>query len=308
MAKDKTEMKGKQISRRKFLKAAAAGGAAAMASPACSGIKNFDISEFFQSHYAKMDKVELRQTLDRLEEKYEKKYGKKFSVRADKPIDEVYFGYALDLSRCTGCRRCIYACVGENNQSRDPQIQWINVHDVKKSNTGIDFEKATRYYDTKMVPEDGHFYIPSQCQQCEKPPCTKVCPVTATWKDPDGIVVIDYNWCIGCRYCMAACPYEARRFNLAAPHIPKEEINPNTHYLGNRPRYKGVVEKCTFCIQRSRKGKYPACVEICPAGTRKFGNMLDPESEIRQIIETKRVFRLKEELLTGPQFYYFFSI
>jgi len=120
-------------------------------------------------------------------------------------------------------------------------------------------------------------------------------------------VVVDYNWCIGCRYCMAACPYGARHFNWAEPNIPPDELNPETHYLGNRPRYKGVVEKCTFCIQRTRAGKYPACVEVCPVGARKFGNLLDPKSEIRYCIENKRVFRLKEDLNTYPKFYYFFA-
>ncbi len=115
----------------------------------------------------------------------------------------------------------------------------------------------------------------------------------ATWKEPDGIVVIDYDWCIGCRCCTAACPYGARKFNWAEPELPAEEMNPVTHYLGNRPRPKGVVEKCTFCIQRSRAGRYPACVEICPVGARKFGNLLDPASEIRQVMETQARLRLQ---------------
>jgi Fe-S-cluster-containing dehydrogenase component len=149
--------------------------------------------------------------------------------------------------------------------------------------------------------------MPVQCQQCENPPCVRVCPVKATWKEPDGIVVVDYNWCIGCRYCIAACPYRGRVFNWAEPNIPASEMNTEVHYLGNRPRMKNVVEKCTFCIQRVRQGRYPACVEICPTGARKFGNLLDPNSEIRYLIENKRVFRLKEDLNTEPKFYYFFS-
>jgi molybdopterin-containing oxidoreductase family iron-sulfur binding subunit len=134
-----------------------------------------------------------------------------------------------------------------------------------------------------------------------------VCPTGATWTERDGIVVIDYDWCIGCRYCMAACPYGARHFNWAEPSIPPGEINTNTHYLGNRPRSKGVVEKCTFCIQRARAGRYPACVEVCPVGARKFGNLLDKDSEIRYIIEHKRVLVLKEELNTLPRFFYFYA-
>jgi molybdopterin-containing oxidoreductase family iron-sulfur binding subunit len=172
---------------------------------------------------------------------------------------------------------------------------------------GVDFSHADAYYQPKEVPEDGHFYVPVACQQCRNAPCTKVCPTGATWTDPDGIVVVDYDWCIGCRYCMAACPYGARHFNWGEPTIPSGQLNPKTHVLGNRPRPKGVVEKCTFCIQRTRNGRYPACVEVCPVGARKFGNLLDPESEIRYIIEHKRVLVLKEDLNTVPKFFYFYA-
>ena len=130
-------------------------------------------------------------------------------------------------------------------------------------------------------------------------------PVGATWQEPDGIVVIDYNWCVGCRACMAACPYWARRFNWSAPEVPAEEVNPNQHYLGNRARKKGVVEKCTFCIHRTRQGRLPACAEACPTGARVFGNLLDPDSEIRWVLANKHVFRLKEDLGTEPRFWYF---
>jgi molybdopterin-containing oxidoreductase family iron-sulfur binding subunit len=145
------------------------------------------------------------------------------------------------------------------------------------------------------------------CQQCENPPCVKSCPVGATWKEPDGIVVVDYDWCIGCRCCITSCPYGSRHFNWAAPNIPAESVRTETEYLGNRPRIKGVVEKCTFCLQRVRKGQYPACVEACPVGARKFGNLLDPESEVRYILDHKRVLILKEELNTQPKFFYYFS-
>ena len=150
--------------------------------------------------------------------------------------------------------------------------------------------------------------MPVQCQHCKTPPCVKVCPVHATWQETDGITVVDYDGCIGCRYCMAACPYGARHFNWGDPQIPSKDVNPETHYLGNRPRAKGVVEKCTFCVQRTRQGKYPACLEVCPTGSRKFGNLLDKESEIRYILENKRVFKLKEELNTQPNFFYFYGV
>jgi molybdopterin-containing oxidoreductase family iron-sulfur binding subunit len=222
------------------------------------------------------------------------------------PLPGVEFAYALDLSRCIGCRRCVYGCVAENNQSRTPQVHWIRVLAMEQEK-GVDFRDADPYYDPETVPEKEHFYVPVACQQCRNAPCTKVCPTGATWTEADGIVVIDYDWCIGCRYCMAACPYGARHFNWGAPTIPRNEINTATHYLGNRPRPKGVVEKCTFCIQRARAGRYPACVEVCPVGARKFGNLLDPEGEIRYIIEHKRVLVLKQDLNTMPRFFYFYG-
>ncbi|RME56366.1 MAG: 4Fe-4S dicluster domain-containing protein, partial [Caldilineae bacterium] len=262
--------------------------------------------EYFQKNFQEMTPEEVRAALKRLEEKYTKQYGKKVTVKATPPMENVLFGYALDLSRCIGCRRCVYACVKENNQSRrDPQIHYIHV--LRFENGEMEFEKSERYYNPERVPEEGHYYVPVQCQHCRKAPCVKACPVRATWTEDDGIVVVDYNWCIGCRYCMAACPYEGRAFNWLDPKLPPEELNPDTHYLGNRPRMRGVVEKCTFCIQRTREGRYPACVEACPVGARKFGNLLDPESEVRYILENHRVFRLKEDLLTEPKFYYFFG-
>ncbi len=253
-----------------------------------------------------MPKERLRSALRDLEQKYAATYGTNVAVSDAPPLPGVEFAYALDLSRCIGCRRCVYACAEENNLSRDPQVHWIRVLSMDKEK-GVDFEHADPYYEPEEVPQEGHFYVPVACQHCRNPPCTKTCPTGATWTEPDGIVVIDYDWCIGCRCCMASCPYGARHFNWSEPSIPKGELNPKTHYLGNRPRIKGVVEKCTFCIQRTREGRYPACVEVCPVGARKFGNLLDPESEIRYIIEHKRVLVLKEELKTMPKFFYFYA-
>ena len=243
----------------------------------------------------------------RWEARYSERFHQPVTVETTPAQEGVLFGYALDISRCIGCRRCVYACVDENNQSRDPQVQWITVLQMAKEQ-GIDLEHANAYYDPDQVPEPDKFYMPVQCQHCENPPCVKTCPVNATWQEPDGIVVIDYDWCVGCRCCVTACPYGARHFNWTTPQIPDDKLNPRTHYLGNRPRPKGVVEKCTFCIQRTRNGRYPACVEICPVGARKFGNLLDPDSEIRYILKNHRVFILKEELNTRPKFFYYFSI
>ncbi len=298
----------KKVSRRSLLKGAALGAAAAALPSA--GAEASVWEAFFQKHFQELNTRDMEKVITRLEKEYAESYGKEIKVSATGPLPGVLFGYGLDISRCIGCRRCVYACVEENNQSRNPQIHWITVLRFKKGDKWInDLENADKYYNPDKVPEPGYFYMPTQCQQCENPPCVKACPTQATWSEDDGIVVVDYNWCIGCRYCMAACPYGARHFNWTRPGLPKEEIQTQTHYLGNRPRYSGVVEKCTFCIQRTRNkpGQYPACVEICPVGARKFGNLLDPKSEIRYCIENKRIFRLKEDLNTHPKFFYFFA-
>jgi len=264
------------------------------------------LDEFLRKHYKELSPDEMTAVLANIEKETERQYGIRPHVRDLKPMEGVQFAFALNLSRCIGCRKCVHACVAENNQSRDPEIQYIRV--VKMPHGTFDMEKGDHDYDPETVPEEGFYYLPVQCQQCEKPPCVKVCPVQATWRDDDGIVVIDYDWCIGCRYCEAACPYGARRFNFAEPSIPSEQINPDMAYLGNRPRSKGVVEKCHFCLQRTRAGRYPACLEACPTGARKFGNLLDPESEVAYILKNKRVFVLKEEVGTMPRFFYYFDV
>lgn len=288
------ETKAAKPTRRLFT-AAAAGTAAGWILTACGPKRLYEAP-----------RTRLRQALSEMERAYTARYGETVTVSDAAALPGVEFAYGLDLSRCIGCRRCVYACVAENNQSRDPQLHWIRVLSMEKEK-GVDFSHADAYYQPAGVPAEGHFYMPVACQQCHNAPCAKVCPTGATWAEPDGIVVIDYEWCIGCRYCMAACPYGARHFNWSEPKIPAAELNPNTHYLGNRPRPKGVVEKCTFCIQRTRAGRYPACVEACPVGARKFGNLLDKNSEIRYIIENKRVLVLKEELNTVPRFFYFYA-
>lgn len=283
----------------------AAGAVAAQVLPEAATDEEFSWEKFFQQHYKQMTIQDKERVFERIEKETLRRHGVQVDVKDPQPIDGVKFAYCLNLSKCNGSRMCVAACVKENNQSRDPQIQYIKV--IEMDIGTLNPEKGDMYYDGESVPKPGKFYLPVQCHQCDNPPCTKVCPVEATWKAKDGIVEIDYDWCIGCRFCMAACPYEARRFNFSEPNIPKEEINPVQGYLSNRIRPKGVVEKCHFCLHRTREGKNPACLEACPTGARKFGNILDPQSEVAQILKTKRVFILKEELNTIPSFFYYFD-
>ena len=301
------KMGDKDSTRREFIRNLSLLALSGITLPLLSSCSREEAEDFLQKHFWEMTDEEKKTVIAKLEQRYHQLYGKKFKISTQEALPETLWGYGLELSRCIGCRRCVYACAKENNNSRyDRQLHWIRVIQLKRGSL-INLEDSEHYYDPETVPEKGFIYIPVQCQQCQNPPCVKVCPVHATWQEPDGIVVVDYNWCIGCRYCIAACPYKGRVFNWAEPNLPQDEVNPNVHYLGNRPRMKCVVEKCTFCIQRVRAGRYPACVEACPTGSRKFGNLLDPKSEIRYIIERKRVFRLKEDLNTDSNFYYFFE-
>jgi molybdopterin-containing oxidoreductase family iron-sulfur binding subunit len=303
------------LTRRTFLKGSAAAmvgmaGLVAALKPLLE-LERGDLSldDLLQRHYRELKPDDLTRIMAGLAAKAEQEHGVRPNLRDVRPLPGVEFGYALNLTRCIGCRKCAHACLKENNQSRsdsdDIEMSYIRVLELNKG--AINLETSSAYYDAAKVPQPDKYYMPVQCHQCRESPCTKVCPVKATWQESDGLVVVDYNWCIGCRYCMAACPYDARRFNYQKPTITAAAINPNQSYLSNRLRPKGVVEKCTFCLHRTREGKYPACLEVCPTGARVFGNLRDPDSEINYILKNKRVYVLKEDVGTLPRFYYFFD-
>ncbi|MFQ6053607.1 MAG: sulfate reduction electron transfer complex DsrMKJOP subunit DsrO [Candidatus Bathyarchaeia archaeon] len=222
------------------------------------------------------------------------------------PEEETKFGMVIDLGACIGCRRCLYACKAENNVPDRPiAMSWIEVFEMDNTQPVTEIhsvppERSNTTY--TEAPLEGKWYLSKNCFHCENPPCVKVCPVGATYKAEDGIVAMDYDRCIGCRYCMSACPYNARSFNWLEPEIPPEKVNPNVPV-----RPKGVVEKCTFCVHRVREGKLPRCVEVCPVGARHFGDMNDPNSPIRKILSSQLSFRLLEEMNTEPQLYYITS-
>jgi Fe-S-cluster-containing dehydrogenase component len=209
------------------------------------------------------------------------------------------WGLVIDIKKCLSedvRRACTEACHREHNvpQMPDPkdEVKWI---------WSESYENA--------FPDEAHPYTADSlknkpvlilCNHCTHPPCVKVCPTRATWKrEQDGIVMMDMHRCIGCRFCMAACPYGARSFNYRDPRPFIK--NENKEYP---TRTKGVVEKCTFCTERLAVGKLPACVEAAPKGGLLFGDLADKNSEVRKIVETRYTIRRKPELGTGPSVYY----
>jgi Fe-S-cluster-containing dehydrogenase component len=201
----------------------------------------------------------------------------------------------IDLSKCIGCGYCVRACQATNDVA-DEKMRW-NIVFPERTEVGLDF------------------YMNRPCQHCDEAPCTRVCPVGATWVRADGIVAMDYDRCIGCRYCQVACPYDVRRFNWRVsedenPYVPQW----GTPEIERRPR--GVVEKCTFCVQRIDRGlsqgltpgvdmaATPACVNACPVGARVFGNILDEESPVSKYLKEQETFRLREEWGTQPKVHY----
>ena len=214
------------------------------------------------------------------------------------------FAMVIDVGACIGCRTCMYGCKEENNIPDSISPLWIEVFELQPEGgvTGHpspqDLKKgATTSY--TQSPKEGRWYLPVHCNHCANPPCVKVCPTGATYKDTDGLILMRYERCIGCRLCVVACPYSARRFNWTKPELPADKVNP---LVPVRPI--GVVEKCTFCSHRTRQGKLPRCVEVCPVRAKHFGNLNDPESEVSKLLQDNLSFRLIEEANTEPNIYY----
>lgn len=201
------------------------------------------------------------------------------------------FGFAINTGRCIGCHTCANACKMQNNVPTG--MLWNRV--LTQECDIIDGVVG-------QYPNVSRAYLPVACQHCENPACLRVCPTGATYKDESGRVEIAYDKCIGCRTCMAACPYNARVFNWS-----DAVRDPDFNYGDKKVpvRQKGVVEKCTMCKERTDLGEEPMCVVCCPTKARVFGDLDDPNSEVSRIIREQRVDVLLEEQGTRPQVHYF---
>jgi len=216
-----------------------------------------------------------------------------------KPLVARRWAMVVDMRRCLhkeGCTDCVNACHLTHNvpdfPNKKDEIKWIwKEH----------FEHAFAEQEHEHLKEEiKHAVLPIMCNHCDNPPCVRVCPTQATWKrDSDGIVMMDWHRCIGCRYCVAACPYGSRSFNWRDPRPYISKIDPDFP-----TRTRGVVEKCTFCDERLAKGHLPACVDACKEGALVFGDLEDPESNVRKLLGESFSVRRKASLGTQPEVYY----
>ena len=217
------------------------------------------------------------------------------------------WGMVVDADRMDEeiMERCIQACHHTHNVpnlgNAKEEIKWLWKETYVHTFPGQEHEYMSDRFKGR------NFLL--LCNHCTKPPCARVCPTKATWKrEEDGVVMMDQHRCIGCRYCMAACPFGARSFNWGDPRKASKELNPGFPTNPDYPtRGKGVVEKCNFCAERLAKGQYPACVEAADkirANVLTFGDLDNPDSEVRNLLRKHYTIRRKPELGTGPNIYY----
>lgn len=222
----------------------------------------------------------------------------------------------IDQNRCIGCWTCAVGCKEINNE---PLGFWWNrvLTAAPGETTGESSEALSDPASDNIDVPHGTFpdvemaYMPVACQHCTDAPCVKVCPVGATFRRDDGTVLVDYERCIGCRYCMAACPYGIRVFNWGDAQQPVDftvgygkdyRTDGRLVFTPDRPR--GVVEKCTLCVERIDVGEQPFCVEVCPVGARVFGDLNDKESDVAQLVDDGGATQLLPDLGTDPRIFY----
>lgn len=222
---------------------------------------------------------------------------------------EKRWAMVIDQDRCIGCWTCAVACKEINNQPLG--FWWNRVLTAPASSTVALPASENIDVPAGQFPELTLAYQPTACQHCQDAPCVKVCPVGATFQRADGVILVDYERCIGCRYCIAACPYGVRVFNwgdtqYATPFPVGYDQDHRTDgrlvFTPERPR--GVVEKCTMCVERLDVGEVPFCVESCPAGARVFGDLNDPASDVSRRVSHGGAERLLDELGTEPDVFY----
>ena len=223
---------------------------------------------------------------------------KEGAVQVSGAAPKVRWAMVVDPRRCQkkeGCVVCVKACHQVHNVPDVPspkeEVKWI----WKESFQNTFPDQEASYVEPALTSRD----LPVLCTHCDEPPCARVCPTEATWKRADGIVMMDWHRCIGCRYCVAACPYGSRSFNWRDPRPHLAKADP-----GFPTRTRGVVEKCTFCEERLSRGEPPACVASCPEKALTFGNVDDPASEVRRLLRERYAIRRKPGLGTGPQVHY----
>lgn len=196
------------------------------------------------------------------------------------------YGMLIDLRRCVGCYACVMACKAEYATPKG--VYWNHVI----------VEERGEYPYARMT------FTPVLCNHCENPPCRDVCPTGATYQRSDGIIAVNQSMCIGCKYCMVACPYQARSIPETSEGYYPEYGLTAFEQQGIKRHKKGAPSKCVFCYERVEQGKEPACVIACPAHARIFGDLNEPNSEISRLIKQYQTFRFSEELGTGPSVFY----
>ena len=272
-----------RLSRRRFLQLAGAAGAATLVSAWVPRTTSVETGERPATHDSGASAPRLRQWM-----------------------------MIIDQRRCDGCRslgvppRCTEACI-QGHFVPEP-MEWIEVYEHEMA---AEAGPRLHFHGDPHLPIVGTQLIPTPCMQCQNPPCVNVCPVGATWSTPEGVVLIDHDRCVGCRMCMAACPYERRFFTWGDPPIPPEALFVERNPEHQVPLRKGTVTKCDFCPEMAREGRLPFCIQACPHAAIYYGDLEEDVATNGEEVVKASLFlaantahRMKEQLGTRPRVYY----